>query len=196
MTRRMHYFGHSMNPVLRLGDGLLVVPFGERPVRVGDVVVFRHPDKPGERVVHRVVAVEPAGVRTRGDNCPQPDPWLLAPGDLMGYVAEARRDGRTFRVDQGCEGKIFTFQMLRRLDDLLSRLLRPLYRRLAASSPLRGRLTLRVLSFERPGGREWHLLLGRWVIGRRLPQGEGWEIRRPFRLLVDEADLPGEEERP
>jgi hypothetical protein len=191
MTRRMHYFGPSMNPTLKLGDGLLVVPYGDRPIRVGDVVVFADPDAPGAHVVHRVVAADGLGVRTKGDNLSAADPWVLAPEQIVGYVAAAVRQGRKFAPAPPGPLRLEAHRTLRRLDALLSRLLRPWYRRLAAAMPRRGRPAPRVLCFTRPGGREWQLWLGPWLIGRRLPGWTAWYIRRPFGLLVDERDLPG-----
>jgi hypothetical protein len=48
----------------------------------------------------------------------------------------------------------------------------------------------RVISFNREGGTELQLVMGRKVIGRRLEGKSGWNIRRPFRLFVDEEALP------
>jgi signal peptidase I len=186
----MLYFGPSMNPTLRPGDDLVIAPCAGREVRVGDVVVFAHPHNPGERVVHRVAAVEEKGLRTRGDNCPAADPWLVEPDSIIGYVAAVRRGGRTLPVRHGVMGKIHVFQTFRRLDEMISAWLRPLYRRLAATTPLKGWLHPRLLVFERAGGRECQLWLGPWLIGRRLPHGDGWQIKRPFRLFVDETELP------
>jgi hypothetical protein len=179
-----------MHPTLRLGDDLVIAPCAGREIRVGDVVVFAHPRNPAEHVVHRVTAVEEQGLRTQGDNCPAADPWLVRREDIIGYVAAVRRGGRTLPVHQGVKGKIHVLKNIRRLDELLSAWLRPLYRRLAAVTPLRGWLHPRLLVFERAGGRECQLWLGPWLIGRRLPRGDGWQIKRPFRLLVDETELP------
>lgn len=50
-------------------------------LRVGDVITFRPPagaDVDG-LVTHRIVSIEPAGIRTQGDAEPTRDPWLLRP---------------------------------------------------------------------------------------------------------------------
>jgi hypothetical protein len=47
-----------------------------------------------------------------------------------------------------------------------------------------------VISLNRDAGTELQLVMGRRVIGRWLPGKSGWNIRRPFRLFVDEESLP------
>ncbi|MCP3858125.1 MAG: hypothetical protein GY704_00590, partial [Phycisphaeraceae bacterium] len=83
--------GSSMNPCLCELDLLEVVPYGNRPVKVGDVILFMPPggDQP---IVHRVVDVAPEGILTRGDNSLHKDPWRLTPGDITGRVLD--EDGR------------------------------------------------------------------------------------------------------
>ena len=53
------------------------VPVGD--LRVGDVITYRPPESSGVdgMVTHRVVAVRPAGVVTRGDAEPRRDPWVV-----------------------------------------------------------------------------------------------------------------------
>ena len=69
--------GTSMNPTLSERDLLEIVPYGERPVRAGDVLFFLSPlgDK---HVVHRAVCVTSKGIQTHGDNNRQRDKerWL------------------------------------------------------------------------------------------------------------------------
>jgi hypothetical protein len=48
----------------------------------------------------------------------------------------------------------------------------------------------RVISFNRDAGAELQLVMGRRVIGRWLEGKSGWNIRRPYRLFVDEESLP------
>lgn len=191
MTRKLYYWGVSMNPTLQAGDLLRVSPYGSREVRRGDVVVFQDPGGPG-RVVHRVVAVEPRGIKTQGDNCPEVDDWLLRSQDLLGRVVACERQGLPVPLAGSSRGPIRLFQAKKRLDRLLSRLLQPAYHRLARAGIFRGWLTMRLLCFPRPEGPEWQLWLGKLLVGRRLPTSLGWTIRRPFRLLVDETTLPGE----
>ena len=49
--------------------------------------------------------------------------------------------------------------------------------------------TFKVLRFESDKGVEFVLMLGKCVIGKKLPGKDYWEIRRPFRLLVNEREI-------
>jgi hypothetical protein len=49
---------------------------------------------------------------------------------------------------------------------------------------------MRILTFDRPGGRELHLFMGRRLIGRRPAGKASWLIKPPYRLFVEEFDLP------
>ena len=75
----INYVGPSMNPLLVDGDGLHIVPYKDRAIRPGDVVVFIPPGSE-TKIVHRVVSVDARGIRTRGDNATTVDPWILSPG--------------------------------------------------------------------------------------------------------------------
>jgi signal peptidase I len=192
----INYVGPSMNPLLRDGDGLHIVPYRNRAIRPGDVIVFIPPE--GEmKIVHRVVSHDARGIRTRGDNATKADPWVLTPDSILGRVIFIQRKNRRRRIVGGFPGRLAacSFSCVHRCDAAISFLLRPVYHRLARSAHLRksihGLLKPRVLCFSRPEGVELQLVVRRWLIGRRLPGKEQWEIRRPFRLCVDEEVLPG-----
>ena len=184
-----------MNPTLKVGDGLTVIPYGENKIRVGDVVVFRSPER--ERyIVHRVVSIDSRGVRTKGDNNDCIDAWVLHPRDIVGRVVSARRRNRKTTIHGGARGRLLVRHALamKRAEVAASRILRPAYCCLARSGIFRNALSrlvkTQLLCFRRPNGMEMQLLMGRRIIARR-PQGRSqWQIRRPFRLLVDEASLP------
>jgi hypothetical protein len=193
--RLINYVGSSMNPLLVDGDGLHIVPYKDRAVRSGDVIVFVPPGS-GNNIVHRVVSVDSRGIRTRGDNAPTVDPWILTPDNIKGLVVGIQRRNRRRRIAGGFAGrmKAFAFRCTRLVDTAVIFLLRPLYYRLSRLASLRktlhGLLKPRVLSFGRPEGIELQLVVGRCLIGRRLPGEAHWDIRRPFRLCVDEELLP------
>ena len=105
MLQMMNYIGPSMNPVLKSGDGMVVVPYGNEEVRAGDVIVFRHP-KNNHKVVHRVASVNPQGVKTRGDNNDLMDPWRLQPGDITGRVIFVKRNQKNVTIHGGQWGRI------------------------------------------------------------------------------------------
>lgn len=56
-----------------------VVPVSD--LRVGDVITYRPPAAADEdgMVTHRIVALGPEGITTRGDAMPADDPWTLSP---------------------------------------------------------------------------------------------------------------------
>jgi signal peptidase I len=70
----------SMAPAMRTGD-LLVVKALKGPVLPGMVVSF---ESGGQRITHRVIGVEGARLRTKGDNNATADPWEVATSDVKG----------------------------------------------------------------------------------------------------------------
>jgi signal peptidase len=194
-SKLIFYRGPSMNPTLKVPDMLYLLPYQDGRILPGDVVVFRPPNSK-RLVVHRVVSVDAEAIRTRGDNNRRIDPWVITPDRVIGRVVEAQRGSRYRSLSSGARGRIHlqVVRANRALALKLARLLAPVYHRLARRGVFRRwlprRRRMRVVSFERPGGRELRLLLGRSVIGHRVPGGNGWEIRPPFRLFVDEESLP------
>jgi hypothetical protein len=51
-------------------------------------------------------------------------------------------------------------------------------------------MELRLLYFKKPQGMEIQLILGKWIIGRYIPQRDCWQISRPFRIFIYTAALP------
>jgi len=193
------YVGPSMNPTLREPEMMEIVPWGGRPLRAGDVVLFLPPgsDRP---VVHRVARVTAAGISTRGDNNALEDPVLLRPEDIRGRVVAAWRGRKRREIAGGFRGRWNGrwLRVRRLMDRGVSPLLHPLYRSLS----LRGRVARclpasfrpRVVVFQDQGKDRFRLLLGKRVIGRYEERERLWRIQRPFRLLVDERTLPGRTE--
>ena len=194
--KSMNYIGSSMNPTLKPGDRLDTVPCYWQEIRRGDVIVFISPADES-KTVHRVIFVDSNGLRTQGDNCNRIDPWVISPDQIVGRVISVQRGNRRRRIFGGYWGRIFagTARALYVIDSHASVLLRPVYDRLARSGILRRWVPVsmepRVISFTHPGGTELQLLMGRWVVGRRLPGMARWNIRRPFRLFVDADSLSG-----
>jgi signal peptidase I len=195
MVHDITYTGPSMNPILKAGDGLHVMPYGNRKIRIGDIVVFPHPEG-SHNVVHRVVAVGSQGVRTSGDNNINIDPWVLHSEDIVGRVVLAQRKDRRLPIHSGATGVIIVVALwpIRKVLVTISRILHPVYHRLAGSGIFKKYMRFfpktRVLSFNKPVGTELQLVMGNRVIGRRVPGSHKWQIVRPFRLFVDETSLP------
>lgn len=193
--KQVNYIGPSMNPKFKAGDRLQAISYNQEEIRVGDVVVFISPED-GSKVVHRVISIDSDGIKTRGDNCDQPDPWVLRSDQILGRVVSGRRGNRQFKVFGGWMGKLYgaSIRAINAIDWRLSSSLRPSYNRLAKSGLIRRKLPnlmkIQVVSLNRGEGTELQLLMGRRVVGRWLPGMRGWHIRRPYRLFVDEETLP------
>ncbi|MBP6835433.1 MAG: hypothetical protein KA978_31905, partial [Deltaproteobacteria bacterium] len=72
--------GSSMWPSIRDGATVVVTPGGVRSLRAGELVAFA---RGSTVVVHRVVAVEPVGLRCRGDARSRED-GVVAWADVLG----------------------------------------------------------------------------------------------------------------
>jgi signal peptidase I len=201
----MRYVGPSMNPTLAVGDGLKVVPYDGREVRVADVIVFPHPQRK-YNVVHRVVRIDQTGIRTRGDNNNEDDPWCLRPEQVLGKVVSVGAGERTRTIPAGARGcaeatAIRGWNRVRKWTRFrVAHFLYPIYDGLAKSGLLRRclgkRLTVRVVSYARPTGVELALFLGNRHVGKLEAGAEQWRIRAPWRLFVDETALPAGQIRP
>lgn len=192
--RLMNYIGPSMNPTLTVGDGMMVLPYTDRRIHPGDVVVFRHPVRK-HFIVHRVVRSDGQGIHTRGDNNCGIDPLPLQPSQIIGRVVGVTRRNMTWSMAGGWRGQaVAAFARIRRLaTSRMTKTLRPVYRALLNSGLLRrflGRSRLRIFYFSRPKGLEMHLFIGQWPIGRWCADVKEWQIRAPFRLFIDEKSLP------
>jgi hypothetical protein len=188
------YVGPSMNPTLREPEMMEIAPYGNRPLQVGDVVFFLPPqhDQP---VVHRLTGVTPAGMTTHGDNNSQEDTFLLQPKDIKGQVVAVWRGQKRQKIAGGLQGRLTSrWLRWRRIPgNGVSHLLHPLYLILSRcgliAKLLPAPLRPRVVVFQAQGQDQFRLLMGRHVIGRFDRQKRQWQIRRPFRLCVDERVL-------
>jgi signal peptidase len=191
----MIYTGPSMNPILKDGDGLHLISYQGRKIRPGDVIVFFSPEK-DRKITHRVISINGQGIRTQGDNNRRVDPGILKPEHILGRVVYAQRRNRMIRIYGGVMGQFYALLIreMHIIDSWISSLLRPIYSRLAKSlifkrcPPIQKRI--RIISYVRSGGTEQQLLLGSQVIGQLLPRKDRWQIKRPFRLFIDEKSLP------
>ncbi|MFA6146739.1 MAG: S26 family signal peptidase [bacterium] len=190
------YGGPSMNPTLRGPEMMEIVPYGNGPLQVGDVVFFLPPgsDRP---VVHRVVRVMPEGIFTRGDNNSREDEFLLRLEHIQGRVVAAWRGRKRRKIAGGFRGCWTMYWLHRRrlLDRGLSPFLHPLYhalsRRGRIAKWLPASLRPRVVVFRVKGEDQQLLMLRERVIGRYDKRTRQWRILRPFRLLLDEKTLLG-----
>lgn len=193
--RRIYYRGSSMGHTFRPGDLLYVVPRGRKEIRCGDVVVFIAPATE-KQIVHRVVSVDPQGIRTRGDSSWKEDDYLLKPDHILGRVMYAKGKRRWRRVHGGVRGKwcAFKVRIVRRVEFGISSWILPRLRRMPLVETLRRvmqkRLPTRIIAINRSEGTELQLLLGRVVMGRLLPGRKTWNLWWPTRLFVGQESLP------
>jgi hypothetical protein len=189
------YVGPSMNPTLREPEIMEILPYDKRPLRVGDVAFFLSPEA-DQPVVHRVVRVTPAGISTLGDNNTREDLTVLRPKCIQGRVVAAWRGQKRRKIAGGYLGWLISrwLRWRRVLDRYVSPLLSPLYgalsRRGLIARMLPDPFRPRVVVFRTEGRDQVRLLMGRRIIGSYDDDRHQWQIRRPFRLLVDGRALP------
>ena len=195
MEREIFCRGDSMRPLFRPGDRIMFAPCHVEGLRRGDVIIFTPPGQE-VRVVHRIVSIEPEGVRTQGDANPCRDSGEVRQEDIVGRAVAVEREGRVIPVAGGLAGRLLAacIRALRRCDHLVSYVLYPCYRAVDRSDLVRAilppALRPRVVAFERNGARKMQLILGKRIIGRRPAGANAWNIRWPFRVFVDERALP------
>ena len=194
------YVGPSMNPTLREPEIMEIMPYGDRPLRVGDVAFFLPPEA-DQPVVHRIIRVTPAGISTRGDNNTQEDTFVLQPKRIKGRVVAAWRGQKRRKIAGGLPGRLTSrwLRWRRVLDRGLSPLLHPLYYALSRCGLIARVLPApfrpRVVVFQTQGQDQFQLLLGQRIIGRYDDQKRQWQIQRPFRLFVDGRALPSQQDK-
>ncbi|HEX7503355.1 MAG TPA: SynChlorMet cassette protein ScmC [Acidobacteriota bacterium] len=194
------YVGPSMNPTLREPEMMEIIPYGSRPLRVGDVAFFL-PAGTERPVVHRIIRITPAGISTLGDNNTQKDAFLLQPKCIKGRVVAAWRGQRRRKIAGGLPGRLTSRWLGWRhvLDRGASPLLHPLYHALShrgfIARVLPSRMRPRIVVFHAQGREQYQLLLGRRIIGRYDERRRQWQIQRPFQLFVDSRALPGQQNR-
>lgn len=185
-----------MNPTLKAGDVLYVMPYGSKRIRPGDVILFQQSES-ARLSAHRVISVDKVGrLRTRGDNNTMDDPWRVQPSEIRGHVVYAARGRVVRRIFGGLLGRLWGLMMRPRrwLWMNILRSLRPVYHHLAGSVVLgriRSHVKPKVIHFKAlENESQLHLLIGDRVVGRLPPGQKRWQINPLFRLLVDEATLP------
>lgn len=101
----LFYRGSSMRGTFKPGDKLIIekVPFDR--IKKGDLIIFsRNENEEDDFIVHRVVAVNPKGLVTRGDNCFDNDKNLVIEENIVGRVIANDRRGKVHQVQNGRAG--------------------------------------------------------------------------------------------
>lgn len=195
-TIKMIYTGQSMNPLFITGDILYIVPYTETEISESDIIVFRSPVD-STLITHRVVSIGPDGVKTRGDNSEDVDSWKLSPNDIIGKVILIQgNNSRLWKIYGGSGSKTY-LNIIRSYNYFKRRaisLLSPVYHSLSnkAIYPLEGKKSsfLKQIIINRADGVEKQILLGKYLIGRLRPKCTKWEIKKPFRILINPEKYP------
>ena len=200
---RVVYTGTSMDPTFQEPDLLEVRPYGTGAVRPGDVVCFKSPEN-GKRVVRRVVSVgrretgdrgPKEGIRTRGDNSRQADPWVLQRENIIGRITAVQRGARRKAIPGGWRGFMARrgARLGRGIRGGITLLSHTLYRLVVGLGPfdrlLPASLRPRLVRFDARCRVFLKLLSDRQMVGEYDVWLERWHIQRPFRLFVDEQTL-------
>lgn len=87
---------NSMSPTINWGEMVLVKPMTNMSeinvdmLGTGDIIAFHRPNIPEEIIIHRAVDKWQDGdvwkLRTRGDNNPAVDNWIVSETDVIGIV--------------------------------------------------------------------------------------------------------------
>jgi len=191
MVQPRFYRGSSMAGTLRPGDLLLVRPVLFSDVAVGDVVVFRveRRENSEQVLVHRVTAIDRAGLLTRGDSNPRPDPQPVKEHALEGVVDEVERSGRRVLIVGGKAGlrRVRLVRVRARLWRAARSLGGPGYRLLRRSGLVARFWQPRLRSIAvltRRGSALFFLHRGRCV-ARWWPAEDRLDCRKPYDLAID-----------
>lgn len=92
-------WGTGMQPILGIGDIVVVEEISnvseiDVELDTGDIIAFYRPGDPA-LVVHRIISKSEANdtwfFATKGDNNPNPDPWLIHEEDIIGKVVAIQK---------------------------------------------------------------------------------------------------------
>ena len=180
-----------MDPVLKTGDILEIIPYNELP-RKGDIVVFHSPPD-NTKIVHRIISITGDKIFTKGDNNRNRDTSVISQQNILGRVIYARRGKRRISIGYGVSGRSWAFFASK--NSLLKyRLLNPVYSWLSDRGYFNKLFPLikntSIFSFNKKNGKELGLFLGKKQIGYLPASGRKWLIKPPFRLFIDEKLLP------
>lgn len=174
----------------RPGDCLKIEPLSIAHIRPGDVVAFLAPGRKNslEERVHRVVAITPEGLVTRGDNTPHADTCFVTAGNLLGRVTHVERGGITRPVRGGRLGLLRARALWTRihLRNLAVRLGRGPYGWLRDSGlvPRLWQPTVTKIRLATDNGTLVKYVCGGRTVARWWPEEGRFECHRPYDLVI------------
>ena len=186
------YFGPSMYPTFQEGELLEIASYEKHPMQVGDVIVFKEPEKK-QIVVHRVVQITPSGITSRGDNNTNDDRCFLQLDDIIGKVIIVWYGSSKRKVFCGARG-VWQKKYLRqthRCTILLTRLLLPFLQpffRLRVSKFFLPKMDQYKKIFIQHGEIKRIYLLSKHRVVGSFDFAKGkWNVRFPYQLLFQES---------
>lgn len=191
------YVGSSMYPLLKDLDTLYFVPYGGQTLKSGDVILFKN--KKSDKAItitHRIVSINDVTIITKGDNNLCIDNFLVDTSDIIGLVVQVKRGNKIFRVRNGGVGmllaKVIHLFLLIKIK-ILHFISFP-YSWVSKSGILQRfvprKMKQSFIGIQRPGGIEYHFLIGKYLVAKHGPGSSTWTILPPFRLFIDENSLP------
>jgi signal peptidase I len=187
------YSGSSMLGTFQPGDRLIIEPVPFTAVRPGDVVAFYPSTGNNEDVpiVHRVVAVEPTGLLTRGDNKSMIDREPVTADRLVGKVAYVERSGRG-SVHGGHAGQLWVKYLRGRflVRNMVAKLGGRLYGYLRASDLIRTVWRPKIIQMWLVSNHKVQVkyVCGRRTVARWWPHEQRFECRKPYDLVISRPD--------
>lgn len=113
--------GGSMEPFLKTGDEVLLVPYNKNKVKLRDIVLGVYK---GKHMLHRVHAISHEGIRMMGDGNIQQIEDVVH-DKVIGIVVGASRDGRDLNINSKTFYILatiwFKFRFLRRIFSIFKR---------------------------------------------------------------------------
>ncbi|MCM8783791.1 MAG: signal peptidase I [Candidatus Omnitrophica bacterium] len=103
--------GKSMEPVIREGDFVKIIPVKVEEIKRGEIVTFSR-DTPKILTAHRLLSKEKDNFITCGDNFIFSQDPPLEKEDILGKVVAVRRNNRKRNLDKGfwyLYGKVITY---------------------------------------------------------------------------------------
>jgi len=189
------YRGLSMNPTFYEPELLTIEPYNGKEPTKGDIICYPV-DHKDELTVHRIITVQGSEIKTRGDNNDFADNYTVNRDAVIGRVVASRRGKETRTIYSGFAGILDMYwrRSYRKINHYISKLLYTSYHYLAASGIFRKlkprNMIFKVAVFQRYSMQYVKLILNGRTVGNYNFRDLKWKINRPYRLFVDEKNLP------
>jgi signal peptidase I len=193
--KKIVYVGMSMYPLLRNLDVLYYD--NNQSLSLGDIVIYKSNIFGREsKITHRIISISDRCIVTKGDNNLKIDDKPVNRSDILGIVVYAKRGSRLIRVQNGTKGLIISkivHNILIIKTVAVNSIGHP-YNWISRMGILKKFWPIhakqKVINLRRPGGLESHLMVGKYLVAKKIPGNKNWIILPPFKLFIDEASLP------